>query len=617
MTELRPCQLVFCNGANDDARRGEHDPAPLILDHISDKQVRIQLPDFVRSVGTIAPRVLDLIEIASYIFCADRMISRGRPDSLIYDSWSRRFRFVIRVRDESFWSRKITMERLSELLLFITGDREYQFHFLPGHHTEPAHLFDDEEFRLAPQKPHHVMLFSGGLDSLTGAIDRLKASQDIICLVSHRSGLPSTAMTQDRLVDALNQQFPDRVKHYRFRTNLIGKRAAEETQRTRSFLYGTIAFALATALERSDITFYENGITSLNFPRRQDLLNSRASRTTHPRTLFLLSQLLAEVAERPIVVCNPYRWKTKAEVLSILKTHHFDHLIPSAVSCGRTDMTKGDRTHCGSCLQCVDRRFSASAVGLSDVDHAGLYVLDFLTNEIIDGQMKTVVTDYVRLGIELDAETIDGFYQHWLTEIAEAVVPSDDQEKAVLKIHDLAQRFGQQTIGALRNFHRLDDITREPVRNSLLHIIQTRDYLKSDPERLAHKLASKLQRAIPTMFARHPPRNENDFNDKVEALIRGDSDAYRREFPSTMFGTAKVIPDHEISNCSLLIESKYVRKSTTPSKVTDQIASDLVKYSEAAFILFVIYDPNRGIFDDLAFSCDIEKHRPCSVVIIR
>src|SRR5680860_289832 len=617
MTDRRPRQIVFCNRADAQVSREERDPEPLVLDYLTDTRVRVRLPDFVRSMGTIPRRVLDLIEIAAYVFCADRLTSRGPPNSLVYDSWSRQFHFVIRVRDESFWCRKTTIESLSNLLLFITGDREYQFQFLPGQDTGPAHLFDSEEFQIAPHKPHHVMLFSGGLDSLAGTIEHLKVSKDVVCLISHRSGQPSTATTQDRLVAALTREFPGRVKHYRFRSNLIGTRASSETQRCRTFLYGTIAFALAQSLKQDDITLYENGVTSLNFPRRQDLLNSRASRTTHPKTLYLLSQLLAEVAEQPISVHNPYRWKTKAEVLGVLSQYQADYLIPSAVSCSRTSMARDDRTHCGRCLQCVDRRFAASAAGLSAVDHAGLYALDFLSQGIADGEAKTVITDYARLGLELGAETLDGFYQRWITEISEAIVPGDNDEEVVHQVYDLAHRFGQQTIDALRAFHYLDDVTKEPVQNSLLHIIQKRDYLKSEPQRFVHELADKLCRAVPTMFARHPPHNENDFNDKIQAIIERDSDEYRREFPTTNFGMAKVIPDHEIRDYNLLIESKYLRKSTTPSKVTDQIAADLVKYPKEAFLVFVIYDPNRTILNDLRFSRDIEKHRPCKVVIIR
>jgi 7-cyano-7-deazaguanine synthase in queuosine biosynthesis len=557
------------------------------------------------------------MELAGYLFAADRLTPRGQPDALLYDSWSRRFHIAMKVRDAEFWNDEGTKKKLIDLLLFVTGDREYRFEFLPGQTTGRAHLFDSEEFRITPQKPHHVMLFSGGLDSLAGAVERLNSSNDIVCLVSHRSGQPSTAMTQDRLAKALAQQFSGRVKPYRFSTGLTNKRAISETQRTRTFLYGSVAFALATALGQREVAFYENGITSLNFPRRQDLLNARASRTTHPRTMFLLSEFLSQVAGHPVALSNAYRWKTKADVLEVLKQYRAESLIPSTVTCSRTTMTRGDHTHCGGCFQCVDRRFAASAVGLGEVDHPGLYTLDMLSQNITDEQARTVILDYIRLGLRFEADTADSFYDQWITEIADAMLHGDREEQFVDDMFRLVNRFGKQTVAALKAFSRAADVKKKPVTGSLLHIIQQQDYLKSESERFAHKLAEKLRRAVPAMFATNPPLNENDFNDKVQGLLQAESDEYRREFPATLFALTKGVPDHEFQNYSVLIEAKYIRESTTLSKVTDQVAADIVKYPESAYIVFVIYDPNRAIRDDVRFAADIETRRKCLVVALR
>ncbi len=610
--------IILCNGApKSTIRRRTDEPEPLQLDYRNDRRLRLQLPDFVRRIGTIPDRVLDLLELAAYVFAADRLTSRGAPDSLVFDSWSRTFHFAVKVRDIDFWNSPATKEKLSELLEFISGDRQFKFEFVSGHSTQPTHLFDKEEFLLEPDKPHHVMLFSGGLDSLAGAVERLSTTADVVCLISHQSGQPSTVMTQDRLVAALSQKYPGRVKHYRFSTGLTSGRAVSETQRTRTFVYGSIAFALASALAQDHVTFYENGITSLNFPRRQDLINSRASRTTHPRTMVLLGELLSHVAGKSIVVTNAYRWKTKADVIHIIKESGAQSLIPSAVTCSKTSMSRGDHTHCGGCFQCIDRRFSASAVGLSDVDHAGLYTFDFLSESIADPQIKTAVIDYVRLGLRFKEDSIDSFYEAWLTEIAEAMVPGDSEAIFVGQLFDLVKKFGNQTADALKNFSLRDDVTKTPVQNSLLHIIQQREYLKEESERFALKLSARLKLAIPAMFAKNRPKDENDFNDKLHGLIQNDHEGYRREFPVTLFGLARVIPDHEISKYNLLVESKYLRAGTTPSKVTDQIAADIVKYPEAAYVVFVIYDPDRSIRDDATFTHDIEGKRKCSVAIIR
>jgi 7-cyano-7-deazaguanine synthase in queuosine biosynthesis len=619
MNAIAKRHIILCNGApKSTIRKKTGDAVPIILDYRDEDRVLLHLPRFIISVGTVPQRVLDLLELCAYVFAADRLVSRGQANSVVFDAWSRTFHFAVKVRDFDFWNDPVTKKKLSELLEFISGDRQFKFEFVAGHATPPAHLFDREDCFFEPSKPHHVMLFSGGLDSLAGAIERLNTTDDTVCLISHRSGQPSTAMTQDKLVTALKQQYPGRVEHYKFSTSLTNGRAVSETQRTRTFIYGSIAFALASALKQDHISFYENGITSLNFPRRQDLLNSRASRTTHPKTMILLGEFLSHVAEKQTTVTNTYRWKTKADVLDVIKSFNAQNLIPSAVTCSITPMTRGEHTHCGGCFQCIDRRFSASAVDLTDVDYSGLYTFDFLSESISDPQIKTAIIDYVRLGIEFNDSSIDSFYNDWLTEIAEAMCTGDNEVTFIPKLYGLVKRFGQQTVHALNNFNLRDDVTKEPIPNTLLQIIHHREYLKDEPERFALSLSNKLKRAIPSMFIKNRPRDENDFNDKLNGLIQNDNEGYRREFPVTSFGLAKVIPDHEVMKCNLIIESKYLRSNTTASKITESIAADLVKYPEAAYIVFVIYDPDRSIKDDHVFIRDIEaKRKSCMVSIIR
>ena len=92
MSGTRRPRVVLCNRASRSAiRRRKSDAEPLILDYRDDSKIRLGLPDFVRSIGTIPPRVLDLMELAGYLFAADRLTTRGQPDALMLDSWSRSF----------------------------------------------------------------------------------------------------------------------------------------------------------------------------------------------------------------------------------------------------------------------------------------------------------------------------------------------------------------------------------------------------------------------------------------------------------------------------------------------------------------------------------------------
>ena len=270
-----PVKFVLCNGA-DCVDIQDNDPKQNILrlnylvDKDNPRNVNLDLPNFIRRVFHLQDKVLDLLEIAAYIFAADRLVKRGTRDSVEYHNWSRSFHFIIRVRDHAFWTSSEVGESLSESLEFMTGDRSFKFTFQPGHSTPPTNLFDSKEFVLDPSRKYSIMLFSGGLDSMAGALKIVDRTEDRLCMVSHQSQ-PGTKKTQNSLADILKKHYPGRIFHYCFDLTLRKVRAAEETQRSRAFLYTSIAFAMARALSQEQIFIYENGITSINFPRRENL----------------------------------------------------------------------------------------------------------------------------------------------------------------------------------------------------------------------------------------------------------------------------------------------------------------------------------------------------------
>ena len=103
MNDRGKTSVFCCNGASPPKSGRTY-----ILDYrpgTPAQNIRIGLPGFVRDVYHIPDRRLDLLEIAAYVFSADRLIERGRKHQLEYQSWSRRFRYRIRVRDQEFWSR--------------------------------------------------------------------------------------------------------------------------------------------------------------------------------------------------------------------------------------------------------------------------------------------------------------------------------------------------------------------------------------------------------------------------------------------------------------------------------------------------------------------------------
>lgn len=614
----RPSITVLCNGA-------EKPSAPegkiFDLDYRPDERggkVKLGLPGFHKKAGYLPERVLDLLEIAAYVFCADRSVSRGRKDLVEYHSWSRSFRLVVRVRDFDFWTRPEVKTVLNECLSFTAGDREWLFEFQPGHDTSYDGLFQDERFLVDPKRPTSIVLFSGGLDSLVGAIEKLSETNDQVCLVSHRSQ-PSIIRTQDALAEALKNRYPQRVTHYAFDCTLSGTRAREESQRSRGFLYSAIAYGLATAYKQEQFHVCENGVTSMNLPRRNDMFNGRTSRTTHPKTLGGMEKLFRHISGAPFDIATPFLWITKADLFRKIRKLGLEGLVPSAVSCSRTFKRLEGATHCGECYQCVDRRIAAYATGAEDLDHPGLYARDIVTEPIAEEEARTLTLDYIRQASKFRDANVDYFYDQNLADLSEIVdfLPFESDQEAVKNVWELHRKWGHEASSALARMRgKHDDPFDTPQDNSLLAMVSEREYMKSPRERLIEALSEMLTNGIQLAFQASLPDNERRLNDQIEALLNSREREYRREHPSATFSTAAVIPDHTAAEQHVLIEAKYVRENTRPSKVTDQMASDIVKYPDECHILFVVFDPEHQIRDEDAFRDDIEAKGHCTVCIV-
>jgi hypothetical protein len=143
---------------------------------------------------------IDLLVLAAHIHAADTRISRA---SEAQDGWTREIRLVIPVSDPTKWNRCIPL--LQRILNFLTGDkwtvgfrpRPKGFeHIAPDRPTQPSSVLFDE-----------LTLFSGGLDSLIGAINLLEDGK-IPLLISHADS--TTSKAQKDLFDGLKNKYSTR-----------------------------------------------------------------------------------------------------------------------------------------------------------------------------------------------------------------------------------------------------------------------------------------------------------------------------------------------------------------------------------------------------------------------
>jgi 7-cyano-7-deazaguanine synthase in queuosine biosynthesis len=289
-------------------------------------------------------------------------------------------KFVPRAAAPDAWTREIILDlpattewaglapKFANLLNFLTGDAwKLKFRAVPLHPVGQA------PWPYA-WRPTAAALFSGGLDSLVGAIDGLEAGERLL-LVSHYD-FGQLASTQQALALALKRRYgPDRVEHLGLRVQF--PRARESTLRSRSLLFLALGLAAAQAFAPDlPLIIPENGWISLNAPLTLNRLGPYSTRTTHPFFLKGLTALWRE-AEINHPLTNPYRTLTKGEMLA--RCHNpalLKELYPLTVSCARPEAARWRGVKggpCGYCYPCLMRR---AALHRGGRDRGADYLLD-------------------------------------------------------------------------------------------------------------------------------------------------------------------------------------------------------------------------------------------------
>ncbi len=323
----------------------------------------------IRSKFSPAPRAWDLLSLALAIISADLAGHRARSS----DGWTREFDLTISVADTPFWNANATI--VQKLLAFLTTDR-WTLRFIEGGILPVPDInptFPDDDC---------VVLLSGGLDSYVGAIDLVTA------------GRRPFAVSQTVRGDAEKQtsfaaEIGGGLHHLQVNHNAnVPNPENPPSQRARSIVFLAYGVFVATTLARyhagKEVTLYvcENGFIAINPPLTGGRLGSLSTRTAHPFVLSLLQQLI-DIAGLRVRIVNPYRFKTKGEMLKecadqvLLEAHAFQ-----TTSCGR--FKQFGYKHCGRCVPCLVRRAAFHAwkdedltyykygnLSMDDEDHAG------------------------------------------------------------------------------------------------------------------------------------------------------------------------------------------------------------------------------------------------------
>ena len=298
-----------------------------------------------------AARAWDLMSIALSVVAADTAARRNSSP----DGWTRQLDLHVAVGDPSFWTSQ--RDLLGRQLGFLTTDI-WRLTFLEGG-IQPV----------PPKLPVHpeqdcIVLLSGGLDSLIGTIDLVKAHDRNPYAVSQ----VSNGDKQKQRIFASG--IGDGLAHLQLNHNAVCPGQNERSQRARSIVFLAYGVLAATALrhyhdgEHVSLYVCENGFISINPPLTAARLGSLSTRTTHPLYIRLFQELL-DAARLRVTLETPYQFTTKGEMLSACADQTFlQKYAHTSTSCGR--FARNGYMHCGRCLPCLIRRSAFHAWGTRD-----------------------------------------------------------------------------------------------------------------------------------------------------------------------------------------------------------------------------------------------------------
>ena len=381
---------------------------------------------------------------------------------------------VVAVREPGRWADPSVKNALVETLHFLSDDTWY-FEFvdnldpLPLQHYLPG--FRDS----LPRNPNgtSVVLFSGGLDSFSGAVHELLTSDRHVVLASHGTNKPIAKKQRD-LANVLKKDFGSRVTHVRGDAGASGSpKPREHSQRTRSFLFLAVA-AVAARIEQSDrIRFYENGVMSANLPISEQVVGTHASRSTHPRSIVLFNTFLSCAIDGGVTVDNPFSFDTKFEVVERLKASPYAAYIKNTLSCSSTREITRMYPHCGKCKQCIERRLATLGANAADADPVEAYRVELFADPRQAGKMRTMAVDSVRTALDMASISVFDFAKRFAGEVAWllSAFPRNEEEVRTKQFHAMFQRHGKRVEEISQDAvaqHRAAIVSKTLSRDSLL-----------------------------------------------------------------------------------------------------------------------------------------------------
>jgi 7-cyano-7-deazaguanine synthase in queuosine biosynthesis len=358
-----------------------------------------------RAQSSLPPIVADLIDLAVAICASDRLASQSLPKK------QRSLNIVVPVRYPELLNAEPFQEKLKDLLEWTTGS-QWNFEFK---HRTALERFSENLALSVISGDQEVALWSGGLDALAGLYNQLKTYPDKSFVLFGTGCNTQVHHRQKEVFDKVSLIFPGRINLYRLPIKFHDSKNCPKNKvsRARGVVFMLLGAACAYLMKQRELYMYENGIGAINLPYRKSAIGLDHSRSAHPLTLMMVSELISELIKEKFQIKNPFLFLTKAEMCKPLRAEEGLVLISSTKSCDSSHRKK--ISQCGYCSSCILRKQSIAA---SQIDDPTQYVVPhgIKPSGDISQQVRHMLAQVSTLESIFSADELSGCHWKALTE---------------------------------------------------------------------------------------------------------------------------------------------------------------------------------------------------------
>lgn len=304
--------------------------------------------------------IADIIDLAVAIHGSDRLIPHP------FDKPPCQINVILPVRNPDLLNSQLLKEKLEDLMCWATGN-DWKFTFKTR--IKRRSIEEQKKLDFFSDEVDEVALWSGGLDALAGLYNRIINNPQGSFILCGSGSNDRVFNIQKNIFNTVDLLLPNELKLHRIPIRFCDSKKHEKNKisRARGVVFMLIGSACAYLSGKRILNVYENGIGAINLPYRSSALGLDHTRSVHPKTLFLISDLLSTILDEPFKVQNPFLFFTKAKMCQTLVKDNKINLAFLTKSCDRHLHEK--QSQCGYCSSCLLRKQSLAAAGIEDKTH--------------------------------------------------------------------------------------------------------------------------------------------------------------------------------------------------------------------------------------------------------